>query len=245
MGMTSPKSAGRVSRNPIKPPGQAGSGKPSRASSTDSTREAILAAAADSFAEQGFDRASMREIAQLSGITAGAIYSHFDSKAELLMEVVKRALESLPLSGDRLTGEEEPEHLTENAAIHTDSASRMLRRLSLEVHAAASRDKDVEALLVDYDDMIMDKLQKLIQRGQKSGKIDKTRDPLFTVRAVVVFIMGLSHLDTLFPKLIGDRSWRRFVEETMNNLLGLQDGDILKKSAPNSRNRDDRPKHRE
>src|SRR5271154_2817533 len=98
--MKSPNSQGRVSRNSAKPSRQTGSEKRPPASSSDSTRETILAAAADSFAEQGFDRASMREIAQLSGITAGAIYSHFDNKARLLMEVVKRALDSLPLSAN-------------------------------------------------------------------------------------------------------------------------------------------------
>ena len=40
-------------------------------------------------------------IAAQSGITAGAIYRHFASKAELLLEVVKRALEALPFSFER------------------------------------------------------------------------------------------------------------------------------------------------
>jgi AcrR family transcriptional regulator len=232
--MKTPNSAGRISRNPAKPSRQIGTEKPPRASITDSTREAILAAAADSFAEQGFDRASMREIAQLSGITAGAIYSHFDNKAQLLMEVVKRALDSLPLSANRITGNEEPEILTESAAIHTDPKSRMLRRLSLEVHVAAARNKEVEALLFDYAEMAMAKFQKIIRGGQKSGKIDPARDPVFTVRGLVVFIMGLNHLDTLFPKLIGDRSWRRFVAETMDNLLGLNATETSKKSSRNT-----------
>ena len=240
MNMRATDSAGRVSRNSAKPPRHGAKEKRTRASNTNSTRETILAAAADSFAKQGFDRASMREIAKLSGITAGAIYSHFDNKAELLMEVVKRALDSLPISGNSISGDEDPEILPENAAIHTDSGSGMLRRLSLEVHVAASRDKDVEALLFDYDEKIMMMLQKIIERGQKDGKIDKARDPAHTVRALVVFIMGLNHLDTLFPKVIGDRPWRNFVTATVSNLLGLNTGHLSKKRPTNSQNHEDR-----
>src|SRR5712691_9140421 len=51
------------------------------------TRERILTAAAQLFAEHGFASASMPAIAELSGITAGASYRHFVSKAELWLEV--------------------------------------------------------------------------------------------------------------------------------------------------------------
>jgi AcrR family transcriptional regulator len=164
----------------------------------------------------------MRAIAKLSGITAGAIYSHFDDKAQLLMEVVKRTMDLLPLSANRITGEEDPEILAENAASHTDPASKLLRRLSLEVHTAAARDEKLKELLLDYDEMIIGKVQKIIERAQKKGSIDEKRDPEFTARALVVFVMGLNHLDTLYPQLLGDPSWRRFVVATATDLLGMK-----------------------
>src|SRR5215475_2714428 len=71
------------------------------------TRERILEAAAQLFAEHGFASTSMPAIAERSGITAGAIYRHFKSKAELLLEVVKRALGALPLSFERSSGTED------------------------------------------------------------------------------------------------------------------------------------------
>src|SRR2546429_3778109 len=49
----------------------------------------ILSAAAQLFAEHGFASTSMPAIAALSGITAGAIYRHFASQAEPLVEVVE------------------------------------------------------------------------------------------------------------------------------------------------------------
>src|SRR5215510_1964776 len=79
------------------------------------TRERILSAAAQLFAEYGFASTSMPTIAERSGITAGAIYRHFSSKAELLLEVVKRALEALPLSFERSSNTDDATLLPEFA----------------------------------------------------------------------------------------------------------------------------------
>jgi AcrR family transcriptional regulator len=44
----------------------------------------ILRSAEDLFLEQGFEKTSMRQIAERSGLTKGALYHHFDSKEALL-----------------------------------------------------------------------------------------------------------------------------------------------------------------
>src|SRR5437870_5227061 len=61
-----------------------------------STRERILYSSRRLLAERGFKVASMRDIAQAAGITPGAVYKHFASKADLLLEVANRALQSIP-----------------------------------------------------------------------------------------------------------------------------------------------------
>ena len=47
------------------------------------TREAILAAVMDLFAEQGVGRVSMSRIAAQAGITKSLIHHHFGSKQDL------------------------------------------------------------------------------------------------------------------------------------------------------------------
>jgi AcrR family transcriptional regulator len=49
------------------------------------TRAALVAAALDIVAEKGFAAANLDEIAARAGMTKGAIYSNFSSKAELLL----------------------------------------------------------------------------------------------------------------------------------------------------------------
>src|SRR5271154_5340479 len=96
---------------------------------TESTRERILASAARLFAQQGFAGSSMPAIAKASRITAGAIYKHFRSKGELLLEVVKRSFESTPLFMQNLTAGTAGA-LPRLASVYTEPELKLVRQLS-------------------------------------------------------------------------------------------------------------------
>lgn len=55
-------------------------------------REQIAAAALACFAAKGFQRTSMADIIEASGLSAGAIYLHFESKQQIVMAVGRRVL---------------------------------------------------------------------------------------------------------------------------------------------------------
>ena len=59
------------------------------------TREQILESAREIFASKGFKGATVAEIAKKAGISEGAIYRHFNSKYELLMECVAPVLQHI------------------------------------------------------------------------------------------------------------------------------------------------------
>jgi AcrR family transcriptional regulator len=54
------------------------------------TREACLLAAMRIFAERGYHRASMDEIAHAAGVTTGALYWHFPGKEDFLIAALRR-----------------------------------------------------------------------------------------------------------------------------------------------------------
>ena len=56
----------------------------------DLTRQRLLDAAAEVFAEVGLDAASVEAICERAGFTRGAFYSNFDSKDELFLELAGR-----------------------------------------------------------------------------------------------------------------------------------------------------------
>lgn len=53
------------------------------------TRAEIRAVAAELFARQGFEKTSLREVAERLGITKAALYYHFPSKADLMRGIVQ------------------------------------------------------------------------------------------------------------------------------------------------------------
>jgi AcrR family transcriptional regulator len=62
---------------------------------SDEKREAILTAAAEGFAEHGFEKASQNQIIAKAGISKGAFYYYFDDKEDLYTTVLTSALARL------------------------------------------------------------------------------------------------------------------------------------------------------
>ena len=61
-----------------------------------STARAILEAAAELFAQRGFDGVTMRDIAAKVGIRESSIYSHFSGKAEILESLYDHFIREVP-----------------------------------------------------------------------------------------------------------------------------------------------------
>src|SRR5260370_2920445 len=61
---------------------------------TAARRKQILDAATQVFAEKGFHRATIKDIARMAGIADGTIYTYFASKTEVLLGILHRLNES-------------------------------------------------------------------------------------------------------------------------------------------------------
>jgi AcrR family transcriptional regulator len=184
------------------------------------TRERILASAERLFTKRGFERVSMPAIAKASGITAGAIYKHFEGKGELLFEVVRRALSSVPVfSAPR----NELDSLLHQVAIYTERETKPLRELSIEIHSAARKHPRVRGVLRRALEMNVQQLRRTIEPAQRAGKIDPALNADMLANTVIVFMMGLAHMETIAPHLVGNTTWHRFVENRITALLGIRD----------------------
>ncbi|MER7331498.1 MULTISPECIES: helix-turn-helix domain-containing protein [unclassified Micromonospora] len=63
--------------------------------STGGTRERIKSVALELFTEQGYEKTSLREIAERLNVTKAALYYHFKSKDEIVTSVVEDRLERM------------------------------------------------------------------------------------------------------------------------------------------------------
>lgn len=70
-------------------------------------RKQILDAATQVFAEKGFHRATVKEIARVAGIADGTIYTYFASKDEVLLAVLDRLNETTERKQQFVLGDEQ------------------------------------------------------------------------------------------------------------------------------------------
>ena len=68
------------------------------------TREAILAAAKQAFAERGYDKASIRQIATGAGVDPALVHHYFGTKEQLFLEAVQAPIDPRELIPQVLAG---------------------------------------------------------------------------------------------------------------------------------------------
>ena len=93
------------------------------------TRERIQAVALELFAEQGYDKTSLREIAERLGVTKAALYYHFHSKEDIVRSFTREYTADL----DALIawGSEQPATPQSRAAILARYADIVMARLGV------------------------------------------------------------------------------------------------------------------
>jgi AcrR family transcriptional regulator len=109
------------------------------------TREKIRAVALELFAEQGYEKTSLREIAERLGVTKAALYYHFKSKEDIvasLVHDVRQEVEKIIAWGDTQprTLETRREIIRRYAAMTRDQGSALIRFMQ-DNHTAAQEVK--------------------------------------------------------------------------------------------------------
>jgi AcrR family transcriptional regulator len=94
-----------------------------REESKQRTRAAVLAAAREVFARDGFHGATLERVADEAGYTKGAVYSAFDSKADLFLAVYEARVAERAAR----TGALEPRSYAEGARAAADEWRRIMR----------------------------------------------------------------------------------------------------------------------
>jgi AcrR family transcriptional regulator len=109
---------------------------PRRRRNPEASRAAILEAAREVFAERGYARATIREIARRAGVTHGLVMRHFGSKEQLLIEALpgpRAAADVVPGDLDTL-----PERVATAFVAGTESAGRGEHAVVALIRSAAS-----------------------------------------------------------------------------------------------------------
>ena len=188
-----------------------------------STRERILAAAADVFAERGYEGAAVSDIARRAGFTTGAIYGRFRDKAELLLEVVRGVLESqqeaaVLAASAPVTGDGVPARFAELVAEFVDPGRASSRALVLEAHVAARRDEAVGELLRTFQSERLEALRQFVVDAQARGEVADGLDPTTVATLFLAIPLGIVLLDAAGVDLPGADTWAEVARQTAVSL---------------------------
>jgi AcrR family transcriptional regulator len=137
-----------------------------------STRERLIAAAIEVFAEQGYEGARLQDIARAAGLTTGAVYANYRGKAELLFDAIgARAgaeldglLHGTPEMGTRALLEQLGDRLPQPRGNNPS--------LLIDAIAAARRDDDLAALIRARLGRRESILADIVVRAKHDGSVD-------------------------------------------------------------------------
>jgi AcrR family transcriptional regulator len=110
------------------------------------TRRRLLDISARLFIERGYNAVSMRDIASAARLTKGAVYGHFRSKGQLLVEVIRWKIAERDRATDFVAALADP---VRGVALIHDETYRETRLLEVDAAAAARHDPEVAAGLID------------------------------------------------------------------------------------------------
>ncbi len=155
------------------------------------TITALLDAAMELFAEQGYGATSIPDICARAGLTKGAFYSNFSNKDALFLALLDRSWErraawirrAMP-AGDAL-GVEEPRKRASLSHLEVD---RQWTLVSTEFSLHAIRQPDVAALLVEHELRVRSELAVLVTEALERAE----RLPTLPIDELVRMIVAVT-----------------------------------------------------
>jgi AcrR family transcriptional regulator/ferredoxin len=188
------------------------------------TRARLLSAAADIFAERGYDGTRVADIAAAAGVSNGALYAHFASKAEVLIQALRA-------HGRRMLAEAfaaDP-GLSITDLLLVVGRSLPLRRdareyLVVEALVAARRDDHVARPMRTYIGERADMLADLMRAAQDAGELDPALSPNALAHFCLLLAMG-SSLVTPDLHAVGAGEWATLLARVVSGLAGTRPRD--------------------
>jgi AcrR family transcriptional regulator len=160
-------------------------------------RDRIVRAAVEAFAEHGYHRATIADVVRRSGLSVGAIYTHFSGKEQLFLAgcdvVAEQGLEELGRRLAGLVGTEEPLRAAVAYYVETvDTFDGAPGQVSLvAAWAEADAEPGVREMLVRRRERLVGAATMLLQDGIARGELPAWLDVDGFARGFIGLMDGL------------------------------------------------------
>lgn len=175
------------------------------------TKATLLEAAAKVFARRGYEGASISEIVSEAGLTSGAVYAHYASKAELFNATLEAFAER---DLDQLLGRGGADLLDALTAVGATIDRREPTEASLLISAivAARNHPDVAKLLIDGLSGREQLFRGLIGSAQDSRALAGDLAPDAITRFCLMIAMGSLIVEALGLDPVEHAEWTKLIE---------------------------------
>jgi TetR/AcrR family transcriptional regulator, repressor for uid operon len=172
-------------------------------------RRQILDAAVDCFRRRGFHQTSMQEICSEAGISAGALYRYFDSKADIIAAIAADGRHDASI-GFQAANASVIDGLCAVAKSFFTKIADGEGALVAEVLAEAARDPSLARNLAEVDAHYVKMCAQAIGSGQRNGDVDPALDPVIAARTLFAAIEGIGLRSAALGQTHTDSSLAQF-----------------------------------
>jgi AcrR family transcriptional regulator len=181
------------------------------------TREHLLAAAAQVFAERGFYGATLDEVARVAGFTKGAVYSNFKNKDDLFLTLFKANYEremALLLATLEASAVPYVERLSDFVAVirEEDRQAPNSALLHQEFWLYATRNPEARERLVAIDEEAVNALAELLRTQRNQDGMEPLDDPVRVARIIEATFRGIGLLRVMQPDVVDDELLHTAIE---------------------------------
>lgn len=162
-------------------------GKAGRRRNAPGTREALLAAGTDLFADRGYDGVPVSAIAQRAGVNKAMISYHFGGKRKLYRAIVDATFADIVSGVERLAASSRPapELLRDLVAVVGDTATRRNPHFcTIMLREALSGGKHLDPEVAEKPVRVLLAVRRILERGVREGAL-RPVDPVLTHLSLV------------------------------------------------------------
>ncbi len=167
---------------------------PSSSDNPVSRRDEILESAARVIADRGIRDATVRDIGEAAGILSGSLYYHFDSKEQIVLELLKPSIDANYESALAICAEHRGiaalALLIRNAVMST--AANPVRSVILRNEERAFKELALLAPIAEYRRNLFQLWRDVVSDAIEMGELRADCDPEIVVLAMVDTTLGAS-----------------------------------------------------
>lgn len=187
-----------------------------RGSEQDEIRAALIEAAAEVFAEEGYSGARVQSIAERAGLTTGAIYNRFSGKSELLLEALDRHTNAL--LDDLAQAELGATDILETVGVALLDDESPASALLLEAFMAARREEGIADRLRPRLADERARLAKLVDAEKGDGVLSADLDTAALVTFCQSVSLGMRMLSVIDAEMPDPEQWQRLIVTLLASL---------------------------